>query len=213
MKITDTAQYRDATNNRFFFYLHSSPFFPSKSPQRLGTTRLQMTCPISDFSCHCPWILLKCLSTMMLQVTDVFWFFPAYFPYNPQKQLSTMTLQITHANLLFLSWNVPEISQKRLGTKLLQITRVILFFYGICNEKHQNGSVPWCYKWQISSTIFIIVPMNFIKTAPYHDATTNMRHLIFLQVFPWQSPKRLSTMMPQIPAFLYVFRGISHEIH
>ena len=114
---------------------------------------------------------------------------------------------------LFFSWHVPLISQKRLGTKMLQITRVILFFCGICNENHQNGSVPWCYKWQISSTFFMIVPMKFIKTAQYHDATNNMRHLIFLQVFPWQSPKRLSTMMPQIPDFLYIFQGISHEIH
>ena len=149
----------------------------------------------------------------MLQVTYVFWFFSAYFSYNPQKQLSTMTLQITHANLLFLSWNVPEISQKRLGTKLLQITRVILFFYGICNEKHQNGSVPWCYKWQISSTFFMVVPMKFIKTAQYHDATNNTRHLIFLQVFPWKSPKQLSTMMLQIADFVCLFHGISHVNH
>ena len=176
----------------------------------------------------------------MLQVTDVFWFFSAYFPYNPQKQLSTMTLQITHANLLFLSWNVPEISQKRLGTKLLQITRVILFFCGICNEKHQNGSVPWCHKWQISSTIFMIVPMKFIKTAQYHDATNNMRHLIFFaglpmtitkktqyhdatdtrfslrfsRYFPWNSLKRFSTTMLQMTCSISIlFHGIFHAIH
>ena len=141
---------------------------------------------------------------------------------------------------LFFSWNVPEISQKRLGTKLLQITRVILFFCGICNEKHQNGSVPWCYKWQISSTNFMIVPMKFIKTAQYHDATNNMRHLIFLQVFPmtitkkaqyhdatdtrfslhfsryftWNSLKRFSTTMLQMTCSISIlFHGIFHAIH
>ena len=144
IELIQVAQYYDATNNTRhlvfplyfpwkspirlstvmlqitdFFYLHSSPFFPSKSPQRRGTTMLQMTCPISDFSCHCPWILLKRLSTMMLQVTDVFWFFSVYFPYNPQKQLSTMTLQITHA---------------------------IYFSHDMFHKSHRNGSVPRCYK-------------------------------------------------------------------
>ena len=118
MQITDTAQYRDATNNRFFS-LQSSPFSPSKSSKRLGTTMLQLTCPISDFSCHCPWISLKRLSTMMLQVTDVFWFFSVYFPYNPQKQLSTMTLQIT---------------------------RAIYFSHDMFHKSQKNGSVPRCYK-------------------------------------------------------------------
>ena len=96
---------------------------------------------------------------------------------------------------------------------MLQITRVISFFRGISHENHQNGSVPWCYKWQISSTFFMVVPMKFIKTAQYHDATNNTRHLIFLQVFPWKSPKRLSTVMLQIADFFCMFHGISHEIH
>ena len=144
IEVIQMAQYHDATNNTrhliFFpvfpiknhrygsvpwfykyqiFYLHSSSFLPSKSSKRLGTTMLQLTCPISDFSCYCPWILLKRLSTMMLQVTDVFWFFSVYFPYNPQKQLSTMTLQITHA---------------------------IYFSHDMFHKSHKNGSVPRCYK-------------------------------------------------------------------
>ena len=40
-----------------------------------------------------------------------------------------------------------------------QMTRVISCFRGIFNESHQNGSVPRCYKWQISSAFFIVFPM------------------------------------------------------
>ena len=146
---------------------------------------LQLTCPISHFACYFPWILPKRLSTMMLQMTDVIWFFQCIFHAIHKKQLSRMMLPITH--VIYFSDDIFHKShKKRLGTKMLQITRVILFFSGICNEIHQNGSVPWCYKSQISSTFFMIVPTKFIKTAQYHDATNNTCHLNFWWVFPWK---------------------------
>ena len=36
----------------------------------------------------------------------------------------------------------------------------------------------------------MIVPMKFIKTAQYHDATNNMRHLIFFAGFPMKITKK-----------------------
>ena len=74
----------------------------------------------------------------------------------------------------------PWRSQKRLGTTRLQITWVTSIFGGICHEKHENGSVPWCYKEPKLSAFFMVFPMNIIKTARYHDAKTTTRHLIFV---------------------------------
>ena len=51
----------------------------------------------------------------------------------------------------------------------------------------------------------MIFPMKFIKTAQYHHATDNMRHLMFLRYFPWKPPKRLSTMMLQITDFICIY--------
>ena len=198
----------------------------------------QITHVISIFTGFSHKKIPKLLSTMMLQIPDFIYIFhsisheihqngsiPRCYKWHALSQFCFMIFSMqfnktaqyhaaaNSARCLFFSWHFPSISQKRLGTKMLQITRVILFFCGISNENHQNGSVPWCYKWQISSTCFMIVPMKFTKTAQYHDATNNTRHLIFLRVFPWKSPKRLSTMMPQIPDSIYIFHGISHEIH
>ena len=72
---------------------------------------------------------------------------------------------------------------------MLQITRVISFFRGISHENHQNGSVPWCYKWQVLSPFFMVFPMKCIKTAQYHDATNDMLYLNFPMVFPMNFAK------------------------
>ena len=122
---------------------------------------------------------------------------------------------------------------------MLQITCVISFFRGISHENHQNGSVPWCYKWQVLSPFFMVFPMKFIKTAQYHDATNDMLYLNFSMVFPmnfaktaqyhdatndtrylifpwyvtWNSPKRLSTTILQMTKVISIFHGNSHGIH
>ena len=140
-----------------------------------------------------------------------------------------MMLQITRVISIF---------PKRLSTTMLQITCVISFFRGISHENHQKSSVPWCYKWQMSSPIFMVIPMQFFKTAQYHDATNDMLYLNFSMVFPtnfakqlstmmphmtrvisffsryfpWKSPKRLSTMMLQMTGFISIFHGNSHAI-
>ena len=118
----------------------------------------------------------------------------------------------------------PWRSQKRLGTTRLQITWVTSIFGGICHEKHENGSVPWCYKEPKLSAFFMVFPMNIIKTARYHDATTTTRHLIFVASlsdanhqnsseqhgplslrFPWNSSNRLSTTMLEIARVISFF--------
>ena len=51
-------------------------------------------------------------------------------------------------------------------------------FCGISHESHQNGWVLGCYKWRILYAIFMIVHINFIKTAPYHHALRQFVHEI-----------------------------------
>ena len=148
----------------------------------------------------------------MLQMTCSISIFSWYFPMNFAKTAQYHDATHDRFNLHF-SWYFPWIPQNQLGTTMLQITRVISFFRGISHENHQNGSVPWCYKWQVLSPFFMVFPMNFTKTARYQDATNNTRHLIFSRYFPCKSPKRLGTMMLQMTGFIYIFHGSSHEIH
>ena len=54
---------------------------------------------------------------------------------------------------------------------------------------------------------------NTTKTAQYHDATNDMRYLIFSWYFPRISQKQLGTMMLQMTRVISFSNGISHEIH
>ena len=73
MKVTKTAQYHAATNDRIC--LHVSSYSPWNQPKRLGTA--------------------------MLQLTRVIWFFFAIFPLSSPKRLGTMMLQIKDLIYLF----------------------------------------------------------------------------------------------------------------
>ena len=100
MKITKTARYHDAANNRF--YLHFSRHLPWNSSKRLSTTTLQMTTS-SHFSYHFPWKSPVRLSTVMLQITDRYLHSSSYFPSNSAKRISTMMLQMTDV-IWFFQW-------------------------------------------------------------------------------------------------------------
>ena len=55
--------------------------------------------------------------------------------------------------------------------------------------------------------------MKFTKTAQYHDATNNMRHLIFFAVFPMKITKTAQYHDATNDTRYLNFHGISHEIH
>ena len=88
--------------------------------------------------------------------------------------------------LNFVSWYFPGNSPKQLSTTMLQIARIVYLSHDIFHRCHKNGSVPRRYGYHVLSH--------------------------FLRYFPWKSPKRLGTMMPQITGFIYIFHVISHRI-
>ena len=80
-----------------------------------------------------------------------------------------------------------------------------------------KSSLDWWYEWQALSQLFLAFPMTFTITAYYHDAKSFIFTISHInpttQLCTTMLPKRLSTMMLQIPDFFYIFHGISHEIH
>ena len=125
MKITKTARYHDATNNRY--HLHFSCHLPWNSSKRLNTTMLQITCVISFFRSISPWKSPKRLSTMMLQITD---FLSTCFMVAPMKFMKTAQYHEATNNMhhLIFSWHAPWNSPKRLSTTMLQTTDAISMF-------------------------------------------------------------------------------------
>ena len=59
----------------------------------------------------------------------------------------------------------------------------------------------------------MVFPMKCIKTAQYHDATNNMRHLIFSQYFPWNHQNGSVPWCYKLPNFICILHLISHKIH
>ena len=130
--------------------------------------------------------------------------FSMVFPMNSAKTAQYHDATNDRFYLQF-SWYFLWISQKRLGTTMLHMTRVISFFHGISHEIHQNSSVPWCYKWQDFSYLFMVFSMQFSKTAQYHDATNDRFNLNVSWYFPWISQKQLGTTMLQITLVMSFF--------
>ena len=117
MKITDTAQYRHATNNTLlsaFFIL-----FPIKIIKTARYHDATIDMPDLRFFMLLPMNFAKTAQYHDATSDKRFPIFSVYFPYNSQKQLSTMMLQITHA---------------------------IYFSHDMFHKSHKNGSVPRCYK-------------------------------------------------------------------
>ena len=117
MKITDTAPYRDATNNRFLsaFFI----FFPIKF--------------IKAAQYHGATIDMRDLKFFML--------FPMNFAKTAQYHDAT-----NDRRYLIFSMYFPCNSPKQLSRMMLQITHVISFSHDIFHQSHKNGSVPRCYK-------------------------------------------------------------------
>ena len=117
MKITDTAPYRDATNNRFLsasFILFPMNFAKTAQYQ-------DATIDMRDLSFFMLFPMTFAKAAQYHDATNDrrYLIFSVYFPCNSQKQLSRMMRRITH---------------------------VIYFSHDIVHESHKNGSVPRCYK-------------------------------------------------------------------
>ena len=105
MKITDTAHYRDATNNRFFICILHIKFIKTA---RYHDATIDM--PDLNFFMLFPMNFAKTAQYHDATNNRRYLIFSVYFPCNSQKQLSRMMIRITH--VIYFSHDIFHKSHK-----------------------------------------------------------------------------------------------------